>query len=183
MIALSPSILVGAANAFAGLGDVSKVKRSPIARVVRQMPAVGDLMPWSTAFLWHVGYWSHFDHEADASSWPLPATADPNVLFRYAEERHVCHDEPQPYDIFGLWSPLQGLYVRSGIILRVKGRTVLPNGTYYECVTLEGDTNRAGAAQGRSAYRAKRFLAPEVGDRFLRWTDLEPAAATEGAAL
>lgn len=182
MIALSPSILIAAANTFAGVGDLSKVKRNPLAQVIRKAPVDGDLTPWSTAFLWHVGYWSHFDHDSDASSWPLPATADPNALFRYAVERHVCHVEPQAHDIFGLWSPFQGLFVRSGIILRVNGRAVLPNGTYYECTTLEGDTNRAGAARGKAAHRAKRFLSPDAGDRFLRWVDLDPAPAIEGGA-
>jgi hypothetical protein len=173
MNAPSPRLLIGAANVFVGVGELSRDDRGPVVdMMLRQvgMPADGG---WSTAFVHHVGYWSHFDHATRTSSWPLPALGDANALAQFGREQRIEREQPEPFDLFALYSPARAAFVRSGIILTVGESNILPDGArYHECITLEGDTNGTVGMRGRATRRAKRFLSHGAGDRFLRWTDL-----------
>lgn len=174
MINLSAHLLVGTATAFVGVGELSASERGPVVDLLCRGVGQPNDMPWSTAFVSHVGYWSHYDHGADVSSWPLPRTGDANRLCRIAEERRIIRREPAPYDLFALWSPARREFVRSGIIVTVGHHGVLPDGArYFECTTLEGDTNERMSARGNSTRRVKRYLSFETGDRFIRWLDLD----------
>jgi hypothetical protein len=169
---LSPRVLVGAANAFAGLGDLDQCDEDPAGEFIRRQAEQPDGTPWSTAFLSHVGFWSHFDHQSQRSVWPLPRTGDPNVLSEFAIEHGICRGIPAEYDLFTLYSPFAKVYVRSGIILRIDHEVTLPKGLHFECITLEADTDWKGESRGKSTRRARRFLSSELGDCFIRWTEL-----------
>ena len=73
MITLAPSLLVAAANALVGLEEQGGDNRGQMVELllkeVNQQPGA----PWCAAFVYHVGYWSHFDHRSGKSSWPLAA--------------------------------------------------------------------------------------------------------------
>jgi hypothetical protein len=73
---LSPVRLISAATAFLGLGEEST--GTGVGRFVSLCLAeVGQPPghPWDTAFVHHVGYWSHYENEVDWSAWPLPRSA------------------------------------------------------------------------------------------------------------
>src|SRR5579884_3490009 len=73
---LSPVRLISAATAFLGLGEESS--GTGVGRLVSLCLAeVGQPPghPWDTAFVHHVGYWSHYENEVDWSAWPLPRSA------------------------------------------------------------------------------------------------------------
>jgi hypothetical protein len=45
--------------------------------------------------------------------------------------------------------------------------------TFYECGTIEGDSDRSAEGPATKALRCVRRFAPEMGDRFIRWTALD----------
>jgi hypothetical protein len=112
MIAPSPRLLVGAANAFVGVGELSRDDRGPVVdMMLRQVGMPGD-GGWSTAFVHHVGYWSHFDHATRTSSWPLPTLGDANALAQFGREQRIEREQPEPFDLFALYSPARAALSR-----------------------------------------------------------------------
>lgn len=133
---------------------------------------------WSAAFVQHAGYWSHFDHRLGTSVWPLPHRAGCNELAAFAARHFVlAADEPEAGDIYLLWSPAKKRFVRAGILLSRSRRFRYPSGgKRYECLTIDGDTNRDGALRGSDTAVVHRVLSPSSGDRLIRWTLLDVIA-------
>jgi len=184
MIHLSPALLVSTANAFVGVTENAERvldSESFVANCLREVHvAAADVpsAPWHTAFVHHVGYWSHYDNRDRASSWPLPSTADCNELAAWAVEHRVLHTEPEPGDVFLLWSARRLRFIRSGIVAHVHCCGFLPDlDHYYACLTIEGNTDESFASNGRSMLRHVRPLSSDRGDRFIRWKDIRFAAA------
>src|SRR5688500_5652994 len=100
MITLSPALLVASANAFLGLGEDGGDNRGQMVelflREVHQEPG----QPWCAAFVYHVGFWSHYDHKSKRSSWPLPATASYAYLGEWAAMKGVYKTDAQLGDVF-----------------------------------------------------------------------------------
>lgn len=141
--------------------------------------ATPDALPtdggWSTAFVHHVGFWSHFDYRLGSSVWPLPATASCTELATFAARHFVlAADAPEPGDIYLLWSPAKKLFVRAGIILSRSRRIRYPSGRKcYSCLTIDGDTTRDGQLRGPHTVLVQRMISPAAGDRLIRWSLIE----------
>jgi hypothetical protein len=176
MIDLNPSLLVAAANAFVGLGEDGGDNRGQMVEhflsEVRQPPG----QPWCAAFVYHVGYWSHYDHRDAASSWPLPATASCWELGEFARVRAVLRKEPTAGDVFLLYVSSLKRFAHTGIIVGVQSRQEAPGDVIYSCTTVEGNTNADGSREGTMTLRKTRRFSLKNGDRFIRWPDLRAHA-------
>lgn len=169
---LSPVLLVAAASAMLGLTRHGGADAELMLREVGQ-PAGDD---WDTAFVHHVGYWSHYDHETLRSDWPLPVTNDCNVWARFAEEHGaLLAGLPRGGDLFLEWSVKRKRFVHTGIVAGFSESTgILPNGVaYVECQTIEGNVNALGRYPGAGIYRQRRKVVTARGDRFIRWSQLD----------
>ena len=178
-IPLSPLLLLGAAKAFVGLGeeDPARERGRLVRRFLEEMRVFGGAdVAWHTAFVHHAGYWSHYDLRALRSTWPLPLSANCEELAAFAEREGVLAEHPVVGDLFLLWNPAKNRFVRSGIVQVIDETGYHRSGEpQYECITIEGDTNPSRAPRGGWALRQLRTLSSRLGDRFVRWTALEPA--------
>src|SRR3712207_103604 len=98
MIPLTPSFLVAAATTLVG----------------RQVPCAS-----CTAFVHYVGFWSHFEHGAARSSWPLPCASSCGQLAAWAKENRVRVTKPRAGDVFLLWHAPTATFEHTGIVARV----------------------------------------------------------------
>jgi len=176
MIPLTPSLLVAAANAFVGLGEDGGDNRGQMVelflREVDQKPGA----PWCAAFVYHVGFWSHYEAAARKSSWPLLRTASCEELGEYARKRGISLRDPHVGDVFLKYSPDHGRFTHTGIVATVCAvhRIGGDRDPHFlsECTTIEGNTNDDGSANGYTTLRKERRFNSFVGDRFVRWPDV-----------
>ena len=130
--------------------------------------------PWDAAFVHHVGYWSHYDPVVKMSNWPLPATRCVEELAQFGDTSGTFREAPVSGDVFLLWTPEIRAFTRTGIITHVPDIRYFSRGEKcYKCVTIEGDVDADSSAEGTKTLRRVRNLAPELGDRFIRWTSLD----------
>ena len=171
---LSPSFLIATAGALLGLKP-TEAQRRTLARQFLRGTSHPSAARWDAAFVYHLGYWAHFDHRSGRSTWPLPATPACGDLAQFAEQRGALSDEPpQRGELYLLWSPSRQAFVRTGIVIGVAARETHASGAFqYECHTIEGNVTASGRLDGDRMGRASRFLSPSRGDRTIRWTDLE----------
>ena len=188
----STTLLLSAATTYIGWSEDDEQKRfaKRSAFVERMLLEVqgelegGQPVPRHTAFINYVGYWSHYDHVYGASSWPLPATASAHELGEDARARGVLHDEPMVGDVFLLWSSPKQKFVRAGIVLRPGDFAVNVRGTpYQEVEVIEANTNEAHGEDGGLVLKHLRRLSAELGDRFVRWSELDVRAERMAAFL
>ena len=174
MIPFSPALLAAAANALVRLRSDGTGQGSLVEQFVHGTGRL-EATRWDAAFVYHAGYWSHFDTRSGRSSWPLPATTECEDLARFArEERVLSEDAPQAGELFLLWSPARKSFVRTGILLGVEPPTERMDGSVqYECHTIEGNVTETARLDGNGMGRVARFLSPACGDRTIRWTELE----------
>jgi hypothetical protein len=174
MIVSTPSILLAAAGTIARFGVAGPTDQSFIDVFVATCGHV-RAKRWDAAFLYHAGFWSHFDDRTGTSSWPLPATTRCHELARFARREHVLSKEaPQAGDVFLLWSPRRRVFVRTGILIAVEPATERLDGTLqFECHTIEGGVTPTARLDGDRMGRVARFLSPANGDRTIRWTAIE----------
>ena len=197
MIPLTPLALVATANAFVGMGeDGGEVPDSALGKLVRRFlrevrnrrrrrdkesrrkgrgerrtPGGIAFPPWDAAFVHYAGYWSHYDQRFKKSSWPLPATASVEELAQFAGVSGAFREAPLAGDVFLLWSPAERRFVRTGIVTHVEHGGQFSRGEkYYLCVTIEGDSDASAEGPGTRTLRRARRFAPQMGDRFIRWT-------------
>ena len=174
MIPLTPSFVIAASAAFVGLKEQGGNNRGLMIELflkgVKQPPG----QPWCAAFVHHVGYWAHYDYDAERSTWPLPATASCYLLGQFARERNVLMEAPKDGDVFLLFSPMKARFAHTGIIANVRETGATPRGSvWYDCDTIEGNTTDEGKREGWGVLRRKRRFYPACGDRFIRWVDLD----------
>jgi hypothetical protein len=175
-IPLSPVMLTAAACTLCRL----KANGATSSALLREL-VLGPDHPantrWDAAFVSHVGYWSHFDNRSGCSGWPLPLVIAANDLGEFALSKNVLSDEtPQFGELFLQWSPSRGRFVRTGIVIGVEPRTErMDVSDQYECHTIEANITPTGRLDGDRMGRVVRLLAPKLGDRTIRWTDLEVA--------
>ena len=179
MITLTPSLLVS------GAGVLCQIREHGIcpASLVRQfVHGVGRtrVRRWDAAFVYHAGFWSHYDNRSGTSSWPLPATTIANELGTFARRHHVLSEQaPQPGEIFVLWSPSRQGFVHTGVVVGVEPAIErLDSSFQYECHTIEGNVTATARPDGPIMGRGARILSPASGDRTIRWADLEPYETT-----
>ena len=194
MITLAPALLIGAASAFIGFGEDTHgdAQGDPngdpnghahrrgmmVDRLLRQVRALSTAnAPWDAALVHHAGYWSHYDHRGERSSWPIPVryAVDANVLADFARKADVLKSGPEVGDLFVLWSPARRRFNHTGIVLYVGQPGSFLNGqAFIECVVLSPNVHPDGTIGGPGTYRLTRRIAPDRGDWFIRWTELTP---------
>ncbi|MDB4890479.1 MAG: hypothetical protein JWL61_2334 [Gemmatimonadetes bacterium] len=178
MMRLSPQLLIVTASAFVGVGEnaADHTEGGLIDRFFRSGSKEGDAArrEWDVALIQHCGYWSHFDHRIERSSWPVSEARTPNDLGVFGLARGILVDQPESGDIFLQFSPSHQDFLRAGIVVRVCGHGVFArNRSYVDLLTIEGDTDESGRFGQGKAMRLARRLSPSLGDRFLRWADLD----------
>lgn len=173
---LSPMFFVAAAHTLAGLRNAHGRDRGP--SVEAMLRATGDdtnAKEWHAAFIYHVGYWSHYTDLYAQSAWPLPATNDCNVLAQFAMRKGIlAKDAPRYGDIALLWSPEERRFIHSAIVIRAgKPQADFNFVVHFGCTTLDGNVHDGGRLGGAGIHVTKRSLSPDTGDRFVRWVDLD----------
>lgn len=132
--------------------------------------AVPKAVSWDAAFVYHVGYWSHYGGAAvpTRSSWPLGAAATAADVAAVAARSKMLTDEPLEGDLFLLWNAVKGCFVRTGIVVDVAVRKKpFGPGAAHICSVVEGDTSPARRAGGGRVLRQLRVFGAQ--DRFVRW--------------
>lgn len=127
------------------------------------------------AFIQRCGYWSHYDHSIGTSAWAIPSGLTTNALGEFGRAHGLVRKVPQDGDIFVLQAPRSKLFVHAGIVLEVLdiGRYTR-RGTFVDVYTAEADTDGLGRIGKGERRRVRRRLSTTLGDRFIRWTELEP---------
>ncbi len=172
LVPLSPALLVAAANAFIGVSEHGGDNRGQMVEHFLRSVALPPGQPWCAAFVHHVGHSAHYDHLARRSSWPLPATGSCEALARAAREYGVLRDEPHVGDVFLLYSPLRKRFIHTGIVVGVQDEERVHERDVHVCITVEGNTNDDGSANGHSTLRKVRTFREAEGHRFIRWAEI-----------
>ena len=176
LIPLTPALLVAAANAFVGFTEQGGDNRGQVVerflRGVHQAPG----QPWCAAFVFHVGYHSHYDSVSLISTWPLPDTASCQELFSFAAARRVLKDEPEVGDVFLMYSQELKRFAHTGIVASVEDPGGVADRDVHVCTTIEGNTNDDGSRDGVATLRKLRTFREAAGHKFIRWTELQPMA-------
>lgn len=172
---LCPQLLIGTATAFYRMGQESEHQPGRMVDVILSGVGQPPGTPWEVAFIYHIGYWSHYIDAGEYSSWPLPATASARDLAAFAKERNILRSEPELGDIALVWSATAGTYTHAGILIQRTMHGRLANGRrYVRCVTIEGNATPSGKSRDRLVLRVTRDYCAAAGDRFVRWVDLDP---------
>ena len=173
IIPLTPALLVAAASSFVGLTEEGGENRGQMVErflaSVHQPP--GE--PWCAAFVYYVGYHSHYDHVSRLSSWPLPATASCYELGRFAERSGALREAPQVGDVFLKYNRKLGRFAHTGIVVGVSEGDPQEDVGVHVCTTVEGNTNDDGSSNGHATLRRVRRFVEADGDRFIRWIQLD----------
>jgi len=149
-----------------------------IERMLRDVDLPADAN-WAAAFVQHLGYWLHFDYEGRETSWPFPMSGSFDDMLRFASERGVVRDEPMVGDIALVCKrgsyPSNPTYEQGGFVAKVcgYGRLGKRGPFFYDCLTLEGNTDLYGAPDGQYVARVPRRIIAEVGDCFIHWVELD----------
>ena len=178
---LSPALIIAAASGLAGPDADEEQSRAADAQS-------------TAAFVGHVGYWGHYDEEAELSTWPFPVDADCEALAQLATIQGVLSGEaPQPGAVYLQWSRQKQQFRRAGIVvaqIRAFGKSGAQR--CYDCLVLEGSAllTPVEEADGRRrrreqfatavqwARRTRMWCMPADGDRFISWVDLDDRGDT-----
>ena len=172
-VPLSPALLVAAANAFVGVSEQGGDNRGQMVEHFLRSVHLPPGQPWCAAFVHHVGYSAHYDHQAGRSSWPLPATGSCEALARAARASGALRDEPHVGDIFLLYSRARRRFIHTGIVVGVlQDEERVHERDVHVCVTVEGNTNDDGSANGYTTMRKVRTFREADGHRFVRWVEM-----------
>jgi hypothetical protein len=174
MIPLTPMLLVAAANSLVGVSEHGGDNRGPMVELFLKEVGQNPGQPWCAAFVFHCGYWSHYDTVRKQSSWPLPRTASCAELGVKAAQAKVLRDQPEVGDVFLKHSQTAGRFTHTGIVVGVLEPDPHEDRGVFVCTTVEGNTNEDGSANGYTTLRRVRRLSPERGDAFIRWAELQP---------
>lgn len=163
MTLLDGALLVATANSYVGLTTESAAL------------AADDGPAWDTDFVHHTGFWSHYDFESGASSWPVPRTATLVDIAVWAHANGLARETAEPGHLFLLRSPVTDTYVRIGIVGHVTETVELQPGKFgFHCVTIEGDSSEDLALGGGRVMRHQRPLSAWHGDLFIDWAAFGP---------
>ena len=177
MVRLSPQLLIVTAGALVGVGvDGERAFATPseVTPAIDVAPKAESSASWNIRFLDHCGYWSHYDHRSRHSSWPIPQRLGAHELAAFGASRDILRKIPSPGDLFLQYARRQSSFVHAGVVVLVNDTGSMDAGApYFDVYTIEGDTDHAGRLRGGRAMRVRRRLSPSLGDRFLRWADLD----------
>jgi hypothetical protein len=174
MIPLTPAFLIAAAGGYIGVREEGGNNRGQLVELFLRASDAKPGQPWCAAFVHYVGFWSHYDHVLHRSFWPLPRTASCWVLGEFARRHGILAREPQPGDVFLVFDPGRQRFAHTGIVVSVLASEQRPSGQlWYECRTIEGNTNEEGSREGNAVAQKHRRFYPDAGDRFVRWVELD----------
>lgn len=170
MPALSPALFLAAANSLASTEDYPSPRRFDGSDEARMASAL---------FVNHVGYQSHL-MSAAASLWPFRLTLSCEEMAERASQRGVLHTlKPEPGEIYLRWSRKREQFIGAGIVLSASDR-MTEQGWGYLLRLCVGSARMVSPE--RSAYRhpkvqwvmmTEMLSIPRIGDRFVRWPDLD----------
>lgn len=176
MFRLSPQLLIATTRALAGLG----VTEQDFGEATPTEPLAGrlgqDEMPrsWDARFIQRCGYWAHYDHRSRSSSWPIPVGLTTPELALFGLAHDILRDAPEPGDIFLQWGRQRDMFIHTGVVVDVlASHRVGGKMSFFDVYTVEGDTDEQGRLARGKAMRVRRRLSPALGDRFLRWAELD----------
>lgn len=146
-----------AARADIGVSEVPPgSNRGPRIEQMLALCGLGGGYPWCAAAV------SQWGTDALGKAWPMPLTADCDVLLDFARRKGILSALPEPGDIFlRLKSPDDANH--TGIVTAVNGRAF---------DTVEGNTNRAGSREGTCVLARSRSLDDGHSYVFARWARL-----------
>lgn len=146
------------------------VKESPIGSNsgprVNQMLRTTGLGP---GYYWCAAAVATWGRDALGATWPLPASADCDVLLAFARKRKILYTSPQSGDVF--------LLIRSGDPDDAYHTGIVVSVSSNAVVTVEGNTNGAGSSNGDGVYLKTRPINSLI--RFIRWEELLTADEDE----
>jgi hypothetical protein len=178
MMPLSPALFVAAATA--SVVSELRVRRPSRAQRLNDLDPArrgkqrrGDA---TAAFIAHAGYAAH-RQSPGTSAWPFPMDADCDTLARIGLESGVATVAPPDEGaIYLRRSPHQDRFTRASVVLwAVLVPPMERHGWTYDCHVIEGLAKRR-------ARRAWVTCAPELGDLFLTWFDLDRRNDITGAS-
>lgn len=180
MIPLTPCLVTQAATVLLKIRDEGPRRGSIIEAMLDSVGLPADAN-WAAAFVQFVGYWTHFEHEARASSWPFPMAGTFTQLLQLARRRAVVVDTPRVGDVAVICDRRTHSYEQGGFVVEVRdeGRLGGHGPSYFDCITIEGNTDLQGARDGARVSRVPRRIIDAAGDCLIRWADLEARAVNE----
>src|SRR5437762_2271834 len=129
MIRLSPQLLIAAATSFIDVGELVTVDVAQnVARIVGPWDDDAPPLDCGTELVQHWGFWSHFDHRTDRSTWPMVEARTADEIAEFGRIRNVLRTTPMAGDIYLQFSPVFGRFVRAGVVARVDGKRRLSDG-------------------------------------------------------
>lgn len=185
---LSPRLLVAAVSPFVGVVEAERrLCAGPWAELMARHTGVRPSERWDAALIQFCGYWSHFDHDADRSAWPIAGATSAEDFAEYGRAHGLLREEPEVGDILLQFNPSRRTFVRAGVVVRIVGHGWwTPNKPYADVLSVEGDTDAQAGLGGTEVFRVARRTSVSAGDRFLRWADagcqVEAVAAIGRAA-
>jgi hypothetical protein len=176
MARLSPQVLVQ----FARNAVHKELKWKPTAQHAPPIPdgAVTDdplaaLGTLDVRLLQQLGFRAYYDETAKESAWPLPLGMSPHELALFGADCGILYEHPEIGDIFLQRSFRIKEYIHAGLVMTVDGQGCIDDHTvYYDNSTIEGDTDHRGLLGRGYTCKLRRRLSPTLGDRFLRWSEL-----------
>jgi hypothetical protein len=180
MFRLSPQLLIATSRALAGLrvtewdfGDTieAEPRADPLGDSSRRDEAPRS---WAVRFVLECGYWSHYEQRSRSSSWPIPRGLTTPDLALFGLAHNVLYDLPEPGDIFLMWGRRQKMFIHAGVVVDVLAiHRVVGMKPFFDVYSAEGDTDEMGRLARGKAMRVRRRLSAELGDQFLRWTEIQ----------
>jgi len=182
MIPLSPHLLVAAANSFIGLDEYLTGERSagggPLSAFLRRTSGLESRGDWNVAAIHHWGYWSHFDHRSASSSWPLPGVESASALGAVASALGILRDHPHTGDILLHYGPSHRTWRRAGVVAHIEAvKWYGRRDRCYDVLSIEGACDPDGEVAGHDTIAIVRRVSASMGDRFVRWVDLDDRAS------
>jgi len=110
----------------------------------------------------------------DAPPRPLPMDLTHTELAQFGEAQRILRDEPAAGDVFLVSHPRTKTFIQAGVIASVEARGRYDGRTpYFDAYTIVGDTDETGSPGRGRTMRLNRRLSLALGDRFLRWSDMD----------
>lgn len=170
---LSPHSLIITMRALAGLGVTTETILQEHELTEREVDEPGR-PSWDARFVNECGFWSHYNHKTRTSAWPFPRDLTTPELAMSGLMHNVLYETPMPGDIFLQWGEFQEAFIRSGVILDVQEtHRVRGQKPWFLVYTVDGDTDEYGRLARGTARRVERRLRPAMGDKCLRWCELQ----------
>ena len=142
-----------------------------------------ELATLDVRLLQELGFRAFYDEGTKRSSWPVPFGMSPHELAIFGEERGVLYYTPERGDIFLQRALRRRTFAHAGLVTAVLGMTDIDERTYFhDTYTIEGDTDHRGLLRRGYTCKLRRNLSTTLGDRFLRWSELESESVAEGVA-